>query len=360
MPNRKGAHKMKKTFLYIPTLYTGGAERQCVLIASELKGRGCDIEILVDNSILVNAVNQAIVNESNIHVVTLPAGFLRKVFYLIRLFRKHKGAVVISFLTRPNFTAGLASIFVRHIHLYSEIRCGKLPARKLAIEWLTHKLLSTKTVFNSYRAFNTFTARGFNRQKCLVITNAFISTLIERRKHKGIVIVAVGRFIPEKDYYTWLRVVRKVLDEGVSIQAKIQGWGAEEDRIREWVSTLGLDSAVSILPGAGDVSALLGGADIYLSTSLSEGVSNSIMEAMNAKLPVVATDVGDNERLIETGCSGFLAKVGDVEELAKCVIRLAENHKMREEFGERAFDLLAKRFSLRTIVDEYQSLLEKE
>ena len=73
------------------------------------------------------------------------------------------------------------------------------------------------------------------------------------------------------------------------------------------ISLLDLEKEVTILINPPNIHDILKSCDIYLSTSLFEGLSNSIMEAMSTGLPVIATDVGDNRYLLRMDTTGILS-----------------------------------------------------
>ena len=93
------------------------------------------------------------------------------------------------------------------------------------------------------------------------------------------------------------------------------GFGKLEQEIRRWVKEEGITDITNILINPDDISGYLSKADIYLSTSLFEGTSNSIMEGMNADLPIIATNVGDNAYLVEEGKNGHLTEKKDIDAL---------------------------------------------
>lgn len=90
------------------------------------------------------------------------------------------------------------------------------------------------------------------------------------------------------------------------------GYGSLEAQIREWIKQYGIDDITTVYINPNNIAELLDQANIYISTSLFEGTSNSIMEAMNADLPIVATNVGDNGQLVQNRENGFLSnkKIG--------------------------------------------------
>jgi len=100
-------------------------------------------------------------------------------------------------------------------------------------------------------------------------------------------------------------------------------------------------------------------ADIFLSTSIFEGLSNSVMEAMESSLPVVATTVGDNDKLVMEGRSGFLAPVKDAKAISEKLHMLFDSHDLRIRLGMNGYHRLKKNFSVEKFRQSYVSLIEE-
>lgn len=352
-----------KAFFYIPTLAAGGAEKQCSIVAAGLRREyGIDTSIILDYGDKIKDSNRAIVESDNVAIIGLPKNRTKALVVLWKLFNRNRDAVLFTYLARPNLLGSLIGRLAGLKRIYTGIRCGWLPKGKLAAEKTVNRFLATKTVFNSYRGMEHFTGLGFLPRKSIVISNAiglWDKHDFERNGSHRVRVVTVGRFTPEKDYRTWLLAIRAALDDGSDVDAHIVGWGREEENLRRWVEELNLSARVTIYPGDYDVKKLLFECDIYLSTSTSEGVSNSILEAMNASLPVVATDVGDNNRMIESGKSGYLTDVKDVASLAKGISDLASSPDRRRSFGIRAREILVERYSIDIVLRQYQELMQK-
>ena len=94
-------------------------------------------------------------------------------------------------------------------------------------------------------------------------------------------------------------------------------------------------------------------------TSEAEGCSNSLLEAMTAGKPVVATNVGGNREVIRHGENGFLVPPGDDKALAETVITLLQDQDTAEAVGQRARDWATSEFSIEKMVNEYQTLYEE-
>lgn len=99
-------------------------------------------------------------------------------------------------------------------------------------------------------------------------------------------------------------------------------------------------------------------ADIYISTSFFEGTSNSIMEALNWSLPVVATNVGDNDHLVINGENGFLHPIGDVNGLSASLCLLLDSAKLRNQMGKMSNINLRENYSMEIFEKRYIDLIE--
>ena len=140
----------------------------------------------------------------------------------------------------------------------------------------------------------------------------------------------------------------------------IVGYGDQEGVIRSYISEKDMDEVIKIVPGeSADVKALLDASDVYLSTSIREGTSNTILEAMEAALPIVATDVGDNSRMVDDGNSGFICMPKDVTALSTALIKLIDDKKLRNAFGIRGREVLREKYSVEKITSDYDTLIRE-
>ena len=98
--------------------------------------------------------------------------------------------------------------------------------------------------------------------------------------------------------------------------------------------------------------------DIFVLSSLSEGFSNSLLEAMAAKKAVVATDVGGNAEALVHKESGILIPARDADALARSISKLIEDENLRKELGEKARERIEKYFSIERMVQTLESLYE--
>ena len=131
-----------------------------------------------------------------------------------------------------------------------------------------------------------------------------------------------------------------------------------EAQIREWVEQYGIKDRTDIHIKPNNVSELERNADIYISTSLFEGTSNSIMEALNWSLPVVATNVGDNDHLVIDGVNGYLHPIGDATGLTTSLCKLLDSVELRNQMGVRSNQNLRENYSMEIFEKRYLDLIE--
>jgi len=150
-----------------------------------------------------------------------------------------------------------------------------------------------------------------------------------------LVIVQVARLDYLKDHATAVRTLAHVVRRRPDARLVLVGEGPEADRINDQVRRSGLEANLRPLGLRQDVARLLAAADVFLLTSISEGIPLTLIEAMAAGLPVVATRVGGVAEVVEDGGTGLLAAAGDDAALAGHVLRLAEDRALAGRMGER-------------------------
>lgn len=190
--------------------------------------------------------------------------------------------------------------------------------------------------------------------RVVVIPNAVDVPSMPQAAHDGSppTIVTVGRLVLPKDFWT-LGEAFRLLEPG-SFRALVVGDGPQEKYVK------GIDG-VELLGERDDVPELLAHADVFVLSSLSEGMPISVLEAMAAGLPVVATAVGGVPEVVVDGETGLLVPVDDAQALAAALARLLADRALRLQMGAAGRRRAELRFDLprfrRNHLDLYQRLL---
>jgi len=282
----------------------------------------------------------------------------------LRLLKENNLRLVFSYLTLPNTISGISRFFVRDVIRIGGIRNERLPYLKFLFERFIHNHLNDATVFNNFAGREKFIGKGFAAEKIYVIQNAIAISKINGSVNKSsslINIVTVSRFVKQKDFRTALYSFNELVARNPQNRFAyyLIGYGKGEQRIRALASSLNLDDKIKLMINPSKIREILTDCDIYLSTSLFEGLSNSIMEAMAAGLPIVATDVGDNQYLVKDGFNGYLTPCKDIDMIVDKLTLLARSEKMRNDFGSRSQRILESNFSQDNLLKEYLNLISK-
>jgi len=198
-------------------------------------------------------------------------------------------------------------------------------------------------------------AAGLEAHACLpdrsvVIHNAVDVAGAPRSRHERPVprLIAVGRLKAPKDFLTLVRALA-ALPAG-SFDALIVGDGPDRAELETEIRRLGIEESVELSGERDDVPKLLAGSDVFVLSSRSEGLPVSVLEAMAAELPVVASAVGGLAELVEDGATGLLVPAGDERALTEALRRLIDDADLRRSMGaagrgraETDFDLNAFR-----------------
>jgi len=167
------------------------------------------------------------------------------------------------------------------------------------------------------------------------------------------VVASVARLDPVKDFGTLLEGFATVRRHVPRSRLLIAGDGPERDRIAERASRPDLIGAVELVGFRSDVRALLAAADVYVNSSISEGVSITILEAMAAGVPIVATAVGGTPEVLADACTGLLVSSRAPDALASAIIGLAQDPALRARLRSAARRRLEQSFTIDRMVDDY-------
>lgn len=350
---------MKVVAVLVKNLVSGGAEKQAFLLAKALS-TAYDSHLIVWNGSVVDDKFRAQFADSGINIHLVMGGAIARMRGVCALIKSLRPEVIFSSLTAANaFAAIIGKMY--SIPVVTSLRCTWFPRHKMIAERFVTNHLVALTVPNSHTGKEIFAKAGFKADRLEVVSNCFenIKEYEPKESHDEIKVISVGRFVPEKDYGTAIAAMAQAMKQVPTLRYDIVGYGALEEQIRKQVEEHGIGDKVRILINPSNIPQLLDEADIYLSTSSSEGTSNAILEAMNADLPVVATRVGDNDRLVCEGVNGFLHSVGDAESIAASVVKLAQDEPARVKMGEASKRHLADTFSVETFTARYDAIVKR-
>lgn len=171
-----------------------------------------------------------------------------------------------------------------------------------------------------------------------------------------LVVMHVANIRPVKGHEYLIKAMAMVIKEIPNIKLVLIGEDELEGKLSQQAQELNIADQVIFLGKRKDVRSLIQIADICVLPSLSEGMSNAIMEYMVAGKPVIATDVGGNPELVEHEFNGLLILKENVDALRDALLKLAINHNERKQMGENGFKKAEIMFSMDKMIQAYKNL----
>lgn len=171
-----------------------------------------------------------------------------------------------------------------------------------------------------------------------------------------VIFITVARLAPIKNQALMLRAFGLLHNRVPESELWIIGDGPEAESLKALSAELGVSAAVTFVGYQEKVADWLNRADVFLLSSNYEGVSISVLEAMRAGLPVIASNVGGIPETVETEVTGLVFESGNAEQMAQAMERLALDQPLRKKMGAVGTQRLQANFSIEAMLQGYEDL----
>ncbi len=287
---------------------------------------------------------------------------------LAREIRQRRVRVVHAHQYTPFFYAALAKAGTRDRFRLILTEHGRhYPDRVSARRRVGNRMLLARLVdrINAVCAFSADALAeqdGFPRDRIEIIPNGVdISDYDQTPAAEGIdpgrrYVTTIARFHPVKDHATLIRAFAQVARRLPDVDLLLAGDGPLKHDLQSLVATLKVTDRVRFLGVRRDVPALLEATTVFCLTSVSEGASLTVLEAMAAARPVVLTNVGGNPELVRDGIDGLLAPRGDVAAIANLLSTILTDSALAARLGASAAHRVRTEFLLDTTIKRYYEL----
>lgn len=149
-----------------------------------------------------------------------------------------------------------------------------------------------------------------------------------------ILIGNVAAIAPHKDYFTFVKTAKVLVDNDYPAHFFIIGGdGGEKKKLEKFIKNEGLENHISLTGFRKDITSILPELDIFLFTSKTEGLGTSVLDALICNIPIVATNAGGIPEYLEHKKNALLAVPEDAEQLAKNILTLHYNPKLRKQLS---------------------------
>ncbi len=298
-----------------------------------------------------------------------------KVFRLFRLYLfllRKRPKIIHTFLYQPNLLGRLFGKLTRAPLIINSLR--STDDWRKPWHWFIDRItspFSTLIISNSQAGRGVLLNKGFKKGKLMVIESGvevFSSKINKEEARKNLrfskdtlLIGSLGNLKKAKGYPYLISAFSFLLKDFPGSYLLISGDGKsrEKKKLKKLVKTLGIEENVSFLGFQKDIKTFLPALDIFVLSSLWEGMPLSLLEAMSFSLPVVATKVGGVGEIVREGEEGFLVPPGDVHSLVSAVASLLKNPLLRERMGRASRERVEKDFSLQKMVTRTFSVYKR-
>jgi glycosyltransferase involved in cell wall biosynthesis len=364
----------------LDTLYWGGAQKMQLFLVETLRPLGIELTVisLSDSSNLPVAAK---LQEAGARVVTFPfpklfspGSFLK----LVNFLRVEKFDLLHAYLTYSNIVGSLAGALTGTPTIASLRNAdfehkGYTPQREF-IETFSMRHIATRVMANGLVVADFARERMKGQRPIDIIPNAvdFVPAIpeSERRALREEItgnanrpfVLSVGRLTAAKGFPDLLEAFSTVREQFPAAALVIAGGGTLLDELKLQIERLHLQGQVFLLGRRNDVPRLLASADIYVNSSHWEGTPVSVLEAMAAGLPIVATKVGESPHLLDEG-AGVLVSPHQPQELAAALIGLLASPEKCAQLGPSARERMGRYYSRETwrksLLDLYAQITPK-
>jgi len=176
---------------------------------------------------------------------------------------------------------------------------------------------------------------------------------------KTIFIGSIGNLYKNKGFGLLVNATKILVDNGINVTTVIIGEGNERNEIENWINQLKMQNHVFLLGNIENAKKLLKAFDFYVCSSTKEGLSYTIIEAMTAGLPVVATSAGGNPELISHLKTGFIVPTENSDKIASAITTLYKSKELALQFAKKARQRALKKFTIAKMISETENLYEK-
>ncbi len=377
--------KSKKSILFISNGFypkVRGAEKQMEFIARYFQSKGHKVEVLTlryDKNLL------KIENYNGLIIKRIAYPFIKGLNLFVYLSRFTIYLIIniskwdIYYIVIPEYFAFIASLLGRLFKRRTILKftgIGDLGAGYISKLWMSSLLFWGIKKADHFIAVSNdmkedLQKYGFDAKKIKLIPNAvdtelYVKVSGEEKNdlkqklnfNSDFTGIFVGQLIKIKgvDYLirAWIEFVKQTK---ANAQLLILGNGPEKDDLLTLTEKSSSDVNIKFLGQRSDVHTLMQISDLYILPSFTEGLSNTLLEAMSSSLPCLSTDISGNRDLIENNKTGLLVPTGDIKEIKNGILSIYNNKELSKFLGENAHRKIETTCSPQVVYNLYMEIL---
>ena len=355
---------MIKVFHIIQSLGNGGCENMLLRVLPLMKKHEHIIVTLKERGELANKYE-----DIGIRVVNLE-GNLWRLFLLVK---KEKPGLIVTYLFHadvagrvflPFFYKGKIIPFLRTNYNYSKYWIARF-FEKLSSPFVVNYFVNSKSVKNFY-----IKNLGITNKNYFVIPNGLDVSVFDRAKrhrlktrselkidNNDVAVCCVANLHPNKGHTYLLSAFEEVYYQHKNVWLLLIGDGEERDALTSQVKSYKSKGRILFLGKRNNIPELLGTSDIFVLPTFFEGMSNALMEAMAASLPIITTKINENIELVGSGA--ILVETKSVAGIREGINSLIESKRRRENMGNKLHERVRRLYNIKATSTRFENAIKK-
>lgn len=356
---------MKKIVCLIEDLSSGGAERQLVYLASELKRKGYNVQVW---TYYPDSFYLPLLKDSGVEYRYFPEAEDKKkrVFKLKKELKLYKPDTVIAYLDTACIIACAIKAMGSNFKLIvSERNTTQYLSKKEKLKFFMYRFADC--IVPNSKTQSDFIISTFPKlkNKVTTITN-YVDTqkFIPRQSevsHEGIRLMVAGRIMPQKNPISLMQAIKKLQDDGVMVDVTWYGNSYDEtftNECKSFVNQFGINEIFRFMPSAENIASIYPQYDAFCLPSIYEGFSNVLCEAMCCGLPILCSNVADNPYIAHENENAFFFDPYDVTSIVNSIKKYVSlSAEARHNMGKQSRFYALSQFSSENFVSQYESLI---
>ncbi len=291
-----------------------------------------------------------------VHVHSFKAGLLGRIAALL------SGIPIIVMTVHGSVLQSMHPVYKKNVCILSELLLSKF----------TQKIITVSNNLNKEFVEEV----KVKQDKVITIYNGISQNINHNKKDKNLllkelgipenkkIITTVARLAPQKGVAYFVRSAAEVMKEYKDVVFLVVGDGPLKKDLENLSMSLNLMGKIFFVGNRMDIDSIMDISDVFVLASLTEGLPLTVLEALQAQCPVVATEVGGIPEVIENGRNGLLVKAKSVSALSTAIKDLLSNPERSKYMGSQSGEILKERFSVDKMVKKteevYQNLYYKQ
>ena len=171
-----------------------------------------------------------------------------------------------------------------------------------------------------------------------------------------ILVTTIGPFKPQKNLPDFIKIANNISKKHTNFKFVIVGDGVLRESFEKMIKEFNIEKNIFLLGWRRDISNILNSSDVFVMTSLWEGLPISTIEALSCGLVTIVNDVDGQREIVKDGINGFLIKPYDIKSAEEKILMLCNDNKLKDRLSQNARNSIDETFSINYIIKEHEKL----